>query len=160
MWSGVPREWVQKWADRNEMQTLTSVMGPLMNPCYAACRKRQKSREEWSAYVKGASSLFASHVPKGYVVTVLTRPPPQRLRPDGLTTYQSIEEPILKGCKGGASVSRIDMVHVTVVGAEHYRYQVWPVDDQRSWVARHGSSRLLRRYHICVKTYVSDIRIV
>jgi len=43
----------------------------------------QKSREEWSAYLKGTSSLFASHVPKGYVVTVLARPP--LLHSDGLT---------------------------------------------------------------------------
>lgn len=75
MWSGVPREWAQRWADRNDMQTLTTVMGPLMNTCHTAYQKNQKSREEWSVCVKGASSFFASHVPKGYVVTVLTRPP-------------------------------------------------------------------------------------
>jgi hypothetical protein len=154
MWTGVPREWVQRWADQNDMQTLTSAMGPLMDPGHCACCKMQKSREEWSAYVRGASSLFASYVPKGDVVTVLTRPPPHRLRPDGFTTYQSIELPILMGQNGSASVSRIDMVHLTVADAENYRYQVWPIDQLKMWLERHGSSRVRRHWRIIPQTYV------
>jgi hypothetical protein len=61
---------------------------------------------------------------KAPVVTVLPKPPPQKLHPQGLLTYQAIEEPVLKGTFGSAAISRIEMAHPTVVGAEAYRYQV------------------------------------
>src|ERR1700730_1032826 len=75
MWSGVPREWAQRWADENEMQTLTTAMRPLMVTKHPSCAKGRKTRKEWSRYVQGASGLFADQMPKGHVVTVLSRPP-------------------------------------------------------------------------------------
>ncbi|OJJ29603.1 hypothetical protein ASPWEDRAFT_81537, partial [Aspergillus wentii DTO 134E9] len=66
--------------------------------------------------IKGASALFAWHICEGEEVTVLTPPPPCRFHPSGFTSYQVIEEPILKGA------------HPDVKGAEDFRYQIWPVD--------------------------------
>ena len=109
MWSGVPRERAQQWADEHGMQTLTTAMGPLMSPSHPSCLRLKKSSKQWSKYVKGASILFAQYAAEGQRVTVLSPPPPQKLHPSGLTTYQSIEEPILKGEVGGAAVLRIDI---------------------------------------------------
>jgi hypothetical protein len=53
---GVPREWAQYWADENEMQTLTTTMGPLMMTKHPACAKSCKSKLQWKRYVQGASS--------------------------------------------------------------------------------------------------------
>ncbi len=138
MWTGVSRDRVQRWADANSMQTLTSVMGPLMDKKHPSCLKLKKSSKEWTAYVKGASALFALHVPKGDVVTVITRPPPQTYNPTGDSTYQTIEEPILKGNEGSEAVSCINMLHLTVAGAEQHRYQAWPVDQTCSWIEKFG----------------------
>jgi hypothetical protein len=154
MWSGVPREWVQHWADKNGMQTLTTAMGPLMNKSHDSCRKSSKSKKQWKEYVKGASGLFAKYLPKGHVVTVLSRPPPQKFNPYGCSTYQSIEEPVLKGIFGGAAVLRIDMVHFTVVDAESYRYQVWPVDETHKWIENYGLNPLIKSYRRQTKRYV------
>ena len=148
MWSGVPREWAQRWADVNGMLTLTSAMGPLMNLQHGSCRKHGKTPEEWSNYVKGASGLFALYVPKGHIVTVLSRPPPQKLHPEGLTTYQSIEEPVLKGVFGDAPCLQIQMVHFTVVGAEKDRYQAWPVDETYKWVEKYGLDPVTRKHYL------------
>jgi hypothetical protein len=155
MWCGVPREWVQRRADENGMQTLTTAMGPLMMTRHPTCAKRHKTPAEWAGYVKGASGLFAYHLPKGCVVTVLCRPPPQKLNPEGLSTYQKIEEPFLKGLFGGAAVSRIDMVHPTVEGAETYRYQVWPIDETDQWIRRYGSNPLKKHVGKRTKRYTS-----
>lgn len=138
MWTGVSRDRVQRWADANSMQTLTSVMGPLMDKKHPSCLKLKKSTKEWTAYVKGASALFALHVPKGDVVTVITRLPPQTYNPSGDSTYQTIEEPILKGHEGSEAVSRINMLHLTFAGAEQHQYQVWPVDQTYSWIEKFG----------------------
>lgn len=138
MWSGVPREWAQAWAVKNKMQTLTTVMGPLMDKEHPVCLKSKKSVKEWSIYVKGASELYAHYIPKGYVITVLTRPPPQRLNPTGESTYQTIEEPILKGISGGKPVSRIEMVHLAIESAQDFRYQVWPMDEVQEWIEKFG----------------------
>lgn len=146
MWSGIPREWAQLWADKNQMKTLTTSMGPLMDTKHASCARTRKSKEQWKRYVKGASAIFAHHVTKDHFVTVLSKPPPQKLHPQGHSTYQSIEEPILKGIHGGAPVLRIDMVHITVVGAENYRYQVWPVNKTQSWVKKYGLCSILKHY--------------
>ena len=59
LWSGLSREEVQKWADEHNMQTLTTVMGPLMNPKDPSCLKGRKSKMQWSKYIKGASVIFA-----------------------------------------------------------------------------------------------------
>ena len=136
MWTGVPREWAQKWADERKMQTLSTAMGPLFRKHHPSCQKTKMSREEWSKYVKGASRIFALYVPKNHEITVLTQPPPSRFNPTGLSTFQSIEEPILKGVHGGASVSRIDVVHITVAAATDFRYQIWPEDETHMWTRR------------------------
>lgn len=135
MWSGVPRDWVQAWADRRGLQTLTTAMGPLMDGKHPLCRKTRKSPTEWSRYVTGASALFAEMIPKGHAVTVLLRPPPHRFNPLGQTTYQRFEEPVLKG-HSSPSESSIYAVHITVHGAEDERYQIWPSDEMHDWVAR------------------------
>jgi hypothetical protein len=44
MWSGMQREYAQAWADKHDMATLTTAMGPLMNPEHPLCLKRQKNR--------------------------------------------------------------------------------------------------------------------
>jgi hypothetical protein len=76
MWSGVPREWAQHWADENEMQTLATAMRPLMMKENPSCAKQRKSKKQWLRYVQGVSALFTDHVANGHVVTVLSRPPP------------------------------------------------------------------------------------
>ncbi|PGH04050.1 hypothetical protein GX51_03720 [Blastomyces parvus] len=139
MWSGVPRELAQKWADDRGMQTLTTAMGFLMVPEHPSCPKSRKSAHSWSLYIKGASALFAWHISKGEKVTVLSPPPPDRFNPGGFTNYQAIEEPILKGVLGSA-VSRIEMVHPTVKGAEDFAYQTWPTNETDIWIARFGTS--------------------
>jgi hypothetical protein len=142
MWSGVPREWVQIWADEHDMQTLTTAMGPLMDKNNPLCKRNNKSPRAWSRYIMGASGLFAEHLPKGQVVTVLLRPPPYRLDPRGLSTYQMLEQPVLKGELGGMAVIRIDVVHITVRGAEDSAYQFWPVDEGYQWTQKHDASHL------------------
>jgi hypothetical protein len=105
----------------------------------------------------GASGLFAHQLPKGVAVTVLCRPPPQRLHPQGSTTYQSIEEPVLKGILGGAAVSCIEMAHSTVEGAEAYRYQVWPTDEADEWTRRYGNNRLKNHMRKGSKRYTAQV---
>ena len=138
MWTGVPREWVQKWADERGLQTLSTVMGPLMDKKNPACLKSEKSAAQWKRYIKGASKLFALYVPKNHKITVLTRPLPERFSLEGHSTFQMLEEPILKGANGGDAVSRIDLVHLTVENAQEFRYQVWPRDEIDFWHERIG----------------------
>ena len=45
-WTGIPREWVQQWADEHDMLTLTSAMGPLMDRKDPRCLRRYKELEE------------------------------------------------------------------------------------------------------------------
>lgn len=120
------------------MQTLTTAMGPLMVSDHPSCLKSKTSRESWSRYIKGASAVFAYHISKGEKITVLFPPSPTRFHPDGLTNYQALEEPVLKGAIRGSAVSCIEMVHSTVKGAEDICYQVWPADDARLWIANFG----------------------
>ena len=133
MWSGVPREYVQEWADQRGLQTFTTAMGPLMDKKHPCCRRKDKTVSEWSDYVRGASALFAAFLPKCNEVTVILRQPPHQFRPDGNTTYQRFEQPILKGRNGGPAMSRINVVHIMVKGAEDYSYQIWPVDQTENW---------------------------
>ncbi|KAK5705954.1 hypothetical protein LTR17_021206 [Elasticomyces elasticus] len=140
MWSGVHRSWVQIWADERYLQTLTTAMGPLMDGKYPLYRRKSRDPEVWSKYVKGASALFAESLPKGDVVTVILRPPPHRLETLGSTTYQLLEQPVLKGESGGLAVLRIDVVHITVRGAENSAYQFWPVDEGQRWAQEHDAS--------------------
>ncbi|EUC40076.1 hypothetical protein COCMIDRAFT_62452, partial [Bipolaris oryzae ATCC 44560] len=135
LWSGFSREEVQHWADAHDLQTLTTAMGPLMNLDDPLCPKEKKSKQKWSKYMKGASVIFAWYITKGEKVTVLSPPPPRRFNPSGMTTYQAIEEPILRWAIAGGAILRIEMVHPTVKGAENFAYEVWPVDQTASWVA-------------------------
>ncbi|PKX92848.1 uncharacterized protein P174DRAFT_432216 [Aspergillus novofumigatus IBT 16806] len=133
MWSGIPRQLAQIWADRHGMQTLTTVMGPLMAHDHPQCLRSKKSIKGWSKYMKGASAMYAYHIAqdKG-IVTVLSPPPPERYNPYGGSNYQTIEEPILMG-NLGPKVSRIEMLHPTITGAEEFHYQIWPEDKTDSW---------------------------
>jgi hypothetical protein len=144
MWSGMLREEAQSWADERGMQTLTTAMGPLMMPNHPLCLKGTKTDKQWTSYVAGASAIFAWHISQGEMVIVLSPPPPERFHPSGLTNYQAIEEPILKGRLGGGAVSCIKMVHPAVKGAENFCYQIWPIDDTHTWTAHFGTPRLAR----------------
>jgi len=157
MWSDVPREWVQTWADENHLQTLSTAMGPLMLKYHGRCLKSKKSKEQWTQCIKGASRIFALYVPKGHEVTVLTRPPPNKFHPMGLSTYQSVEEPILKGMEGGEPLSRIDLVHLTVANASDFRYQIWPEDRTHLWIDRYKLHELRKHYRRTAKRYVDIV---
>lgn len=88
--------------------------------------------------MKGASAVFAHHISAAEKVIVLTPPPPYKFHPSSLTNYQFIKEPILKRELGVHGLFRINMVHLTVEGAENLKYQVWPVDQTQSWIAKSG----------------------
>ena len=138
MWSGIPRAVVQEWADRHQMQTLTTAMGPLMDREDARCLRSRLDRKKWSRYMQGASALFAYHIAQDQGrVTVLTPPPPERFHPSRETNYQAVEEPILKG-RLERRVSRIELVHPTITGAEDVHYQFWPVDESHAWNTQFG----------------------
>lgn len=138
MWSGIPRQLVQSWANKHGMQTLTTAMGPLMVPEHPDCLRSQKKKKQWSRYMKGASAMYAYHIAQDEgIVTVLSPPPPNRFNPYGGSNYQTVEEPILKG-KLGPRVTRIEMVHPTIVAAEDFRYQIWPNDESHTWYAHFG----------------------
>ena len=127
------------------MQTLTTAMGPLMDLSHPLCLRNQKSSDAWSKYIKGASAIFAWYISRGERVTVLSPPPPERFHPSGQTNYQAIEEPIVKGMLGTSAVSRIEMVHPSVKGAENIYYQIWPVDNTTTWTARFGELKVQKR---------------
>jgi hypothetical protein len=139
MWSGILREEAQEWADNHDMATLTTAMGPLMNPEHTLCLKNNKTSNAWSKYVKGASAVFAWHILRGERVVVLSPPPPERFHPSGQTNYQAIEERILKSEREGGTRLRIYMVHPLVKGAEDFSYQVWPVDETNTWIEKFGA---------------------
>lgn len=141
LWSGMPRDVSQRWADEHGMQTLSTAMGPLMDRHYHVCQGQKKSDKQWSKYVHGASAIFALHIScQSDVVTLLTPPPPSRFHPSGGTSFQLIEEPIIKGKLGNRHVQRIDIVHPTVRGASLTLYQFWPVDQYPRWVFKFGNT--------------------
>lgn len=154
MWSGVPRNLVQTWADQHGMQTLTTAMGPLMVHDHAQCLWTRKSSKAWSRYMKGASAMYAYHIAQDEgLVTVLTPPPPQRYNPFGGSNYQTVEEPILKG-NLGPKVSKIEMVHPTIPGAEEFHYQIWPNDEKSSWHGHFGHPPSATHWRHAVKRRV------
>jgi hypothetical protein len=142
LWTGMTREFAQNWADEHDMQTLTTAMGPLMENDSPARSATKKSRTTWTKYIHGASALFAWHVSKGECVTVLSQPPPERFHPSGATSFQIIEEPIIKGRLGNRPVQRIDVVHPTVLGAFKASYQLWPHDHAFIWVSVFGDKKV------------------
>jgi hypothetical protein len=84
LWSGMPREKAQEWAKRHELQTLTIVMGPLMDIKHPDCLKLRKNNQQWSNYIHGASAIFAWRIAQGEKVTLLSPPLPERFHPSGL----------------------------------------------------------------------------
>jgi len=144
MWTGVPREWAQKWADERNMQTLSTAMGPLMMKHHPSCLKSTKSSAQWTKYVKGGSRIFALYVPKSHKITVLTRSSPNTFNPEGLSTFQMVEESILKGLDDDDLVSRIDLIHVTVADAKDFRYQIWSKNETHMWDEQENFITLIR----------------
>ena len=57
----------------------------------------------------------------------------------------------MKGMLGTSAVSRIEMVHSTVRGAEDFYYQMWPVDNTNTWTAKFGESKVEKRRWRVVK---------
>ncbi|TVY37833.1 hypothetical protein LSUB1_G005285, partial [Lachnellula subtilissima] len=151
LWSGILRDEAQRWADEHEMQTLTTAMGPLMDSSHPLCLRNKKSIKAWRQYIKGASAIFAWYISRGEKVTVLSPPPPERFHPSGATSYQAIEEPIIRGKLETRTVSRIEMVHPTVKGAENTHYQIWPVDETTTWTAKFGELNVQKRCWRVVK---------
>ena len=139
LWSGMTKEVAQAWADKHHLQTLTTVMGPLMDIHDPRCRRQQKGRDAWSTYVHGASVLFAWYIAGGDIVTVLSQPPPQRFNPTGEAYYQTVEEPIITGKLCDRHVSQIWAVHPCVKGAADFKYPLWPQDHVSSWNDRFGN---------------------
>lgn len=140
-WTGLPREWAQRWADEHGMLTLTSAMGPLMDIAHPLCLKKKKKGKDWSKYVKGASNIFSRYACTCGVVRVLTVPPSEtwRLRPN--STFRSIEEPVLKGIVGSAHALRVKYVHL-LSGPKDAEYEVWPEDHTQAWLDSYGNDTL------------------
>ncbi|TLD29341.1 hypothetical protein PspLS_03211 [Pyricularia sp. CBS 133598] len=138
LWNGVQgfRRVVQEWADKNGLQTLTTVMGSLLdqsNPSYGKNGGNKRSN-----YMKGASALFAWYISKGDKVIVLSLPPDEngdRFNPSPYTNYSGIEEPIVKGQLGNRAVGEMLILHPTIPEAEKFFYPLWPTDGQKAMKA-------------------------
>lgn len=139
LWSGIPREKAQDWADKHGLQTLTTAMGPLMDTKNPNCLRSRKNKQKWSQYVHGASAIFAWCIAQGEIVTLLAPPPPERFHPSGLSYYQTIEEPIIRGLAHQISVRRIDICHPAIKESTDFLYELWPNDRSATWVERFGS---------------------
>jgi hypothetical protein len=146
LWSGMPREATQKWADQHHLQTLTTAMGLLMRIEHTSCLRSKMSQRHWSQYVHGASAIFAWFISRGELVTVLSPPPPERFHLSGHTSYQEIEEPIVTGQVGQSAVAQIIIVHPTIKGGEEFFYELWPVDRGSTWVENFGLQSATRRW--------------
>ena len=119
-------------------------MGPLGKEGEAP-QLEGEGKKSRTRYMRGASALFAWYITAGEVVTVLCPPPPQRFNPGGGTNFQLVELPILTGIIGGRAVSRIEVVHPMVRGAENFNYQLWPVDEAHIWVGNFAHASIKRR---------------
>ncbi|KAJ5358155.1 hypothetical protein N7541_005313 [Penicillium brevicompactum] len=140
LWSGVPYEIAQDWAASHHLQTLTIAMGPLMDEKHPDCLKSKKTPHGWSRYIHGASAVFAWHIAQGEKVTLLSPPPPERFNPSGLSYYQVIEEPIIRGLVGRSAVDKMIIAHPTVKGIEKSPpYELWPNDEGEKWLRKFGS---------------------
>ncbi|KAJ5348627.1 actin-like protein 10 [Penicillium brevicompactum] len=113
-------------------------MGPLMDVKHPNCLKLRKNSEQWSKYVHGASAIFAWRIAKGEEVTLLSPPPPERFHPSGLSYYQVIEEPIIRGLFGQNAVHKINIVHPLIKESDEFFYELWPNDRSNKWVERFG----------------------
>ncbi|KAF3391554.1 hypothetical protein F1880_007713 [Penicillium rolfsii] len=144
LWSGMSREKAQDWADKHQLQTLTTAMGPLMDEKSPECLKSKKTSSQWSRYVHGASAIFAWRIAQGERVLLLSPPPPERFHPSGLSYYQLIEEPIIRGLLDQNSVQKIIITHPMIQKNEdeedeEFYYELWPTDKSEQWVERFGS---------------------
>lgn len=141
LWSGMPREVAQEWADRHQLQTLTTAMGPLMDEKHPECLKLKKNQRQWKRYVHGASAIFAWRIAQAEKVTLLSPPPPERFHPSGLSYYQLIEEPIIRGLFGRNSVKNIMITHPMILEGkdDEFFYELWPNDRSEKWVEQFGS---------------------
>lgn len=139
LWSGITREKAQEWADRHRLQTLTTAMGRLMDVKHPDCLRLRKNSRQWSNYVHGASAIFAWRIAQGEKVTLLSPPPPERFHPSGLSYYQLIEEPIVRGLLDQNAVQRINIAHPTIKESNEFLYELWPNDRSDKWVERFGS---------------------
>lgn len=146
LWSGVPRDKAQKWADDHHLQTLTTAMGPLMDTKHPKCLRPKKSSHKWSQYIHGASAIFAWCIAGSEIVTVLSPPPPERFHPSGVSNYQAIEEPIIQGQLGQNSVRQIIMIHPMVEGSEEFLYELWPMDKSFKWIEKFGLPKTRRKW--------------
>jgi hypothetical protein len=141
LWSGVPREKAQEWADKHQLQTLTTAMGPLMDENHPECLKLKKNYRQWRRYVHGASAIFAWRIAQGEKVILLSPPPPERFHPSGLSYYQLVEDPIIRGLINQNSVQKIIITHPMIEESEdeEFYYELWPNDRSERWVERFGS---------------------
>lgn len=146
LWSGMLREQAQEWADRHRLQTLTTAMGPLMDVKHPDCLKLRKSNSQWSNYVHGASAIFAWRIAQGENVTLLSPPPPERFHPSGLSYYQLIEEPIIRGLLDKKAVQKIMIVHPMITKSNEFLYELWPNDKRDKWVERFGPCPYNRKW--------------
>jgi hypothetical protein len=99
-------------------------MGPLMDAKDKRCLKSGKGKKNWKKYVKGASAIFARYACGRGVVRVLTLPPSRAefLRP--LSSYRTLEEPVLKGSTGYCCAAQINFVHL-LSDSRTLEYQIW-----------------------------------
>ncbi|EGU72826.1 hypothetical protein FOXB_16665, partial [Fusarium oxysporum f. sp. conglutinans Fo5176] len=125
LWSGMLRQKAHHWADKHDFQTLTTALGPLLNPSDPQCLNGTKSSAARARYIHGASILFAWFITYGDLVTVLSQPPPQRFHLSGQSFYQLYEEPIIKA-------------HPTVGAAVDFTYEMWPHDEPSLWITTFG----------------------
>lgn len=139
LWSGIHREMAQEWADRHQLQTLTTAMGPLMDINHPDCLKSRKNNRQWSNYVHGASAIFAWRIAQGEKVTLLSPPPPERFHPSGLSYYQLIEEPIIRGLLSHKAVQQIIITHPMIEESDGFFYELWPNDRSDKWIKEFGS---------------------
>ncbi|KAL2816024.1 hypothetical protein BDW59DRAFT_175955 [Aspergillus cavernicola] len=146
LWSGIPLDRVQEWAAKHHLQTLTIAMGPLMDKKHPDCLKSTKNPHEWSWYIRGASAIFAWQIARFEKVILLSFPPPQQLHPSGLSNYQSIEEPIIKGRLGHCAVQQIIMVHSTITESKEFLYEIWPADKSSTWIKLFGLQNTSRKW--------------
>lgn len=143
-WTGVPRDWAQQWADEHGLLTLTSAMGSLMDGKDKKCLKSRKGKKKWRKYVKGASAIFARYACGRGIVRVLTLPPSRAefLRP--LSSYRTLEEPVLKGSIGCYCAAQINFVHL-LSDSRTLEYQIWPEDHRSDTLECSGASTLAFR---------------
>ncbi|OCK86884.1 uncharacterized protein K441DRAFT_22557 [Cenococcum geophilum 1.58] len=90
--------------------------------------------------MKGASAIFAWYTSRSGLVTILAPPPPDKYHPSGQSTYQLVEEPIIReSIKNTHAGIRVVMIHPTVVQAKDFSYELWPVDETQTWIAKFGT---------------------